>query len=88
MNPIAQHEADQQAGKVNSAPEVQAAGPPVLSDEIATHVEGDVVITDLCPTLVQCPENHVHIYAESGPRKAKVCLNGKEVCLQLWHIFK
>ena len=79
MNPIAQHEADQQAGKENSAPEVQAAAPPALSEEIATHVDGDPVITELCPTQVKCPDNHVHIYAESGPRKSKVCLNGKEV---------
>ena len=59
-----------------------AAAPPALSEEIATHVDGDTVISELCPTHFQCPEHHVHIYAESGPRKAKVCLNGNEVwCL-------
>jgi hypothetical protein len=80
VNPIAQHEADQRAGKENSAPDAQvAAAPPPLNEEIATHVEGDAVIAELCPTLIKCPDNHVHIYAESGPRKAKVCLNGKEV---------
>ena len=79
MNPIAQHEADKEAGKEDS--ERQVAMLPVLSEEIATHVEGDPVITGLCPSQVTCPENHVHIYAESGPRKAKVCLNGNEVCV-------
>ena len=83
-NPIAQHEAQQAESKNTQAGEVQAvaAAPPALSEEIATHVDGDTVISELCPTHFQCPEHHVHIYAESGPRKAKVCLNGNEVwCL-------
>lgn len=86
MNPIAQHEADQEAGRENNESRGQAAVPPALNEEIATHVDGDPVITELCPTQVTCPDNHVHIYAESGPRKAKVCLNGKEVCVAI--VFK
>ena len=81
MNPIAQHEAGQEAGKEEKKSETQAAVVPALSEEIATHVEGNPVISGLCPTQVTCPENHVHIYAESGPRKTKVCLNGNEVCI-------
>lgn len=80
MNPIAEHEANQAAG-VKDNDVVKKDAFVGLGDKIVSKTEGDSITTNICPT-VKCGEGHVHIYAESGSRKSKVCLNGKEVCAE------
>jgi len=87
LNPIAQHEEEQRQvalGNVNVKKAVIAEpeeAKPVLGEKVATHVEGDAVISGLCPTSFKCPADHFHVYAESGSRKSKICLNGQDVSL-------
>lgn len=88
LNPIAAHEAGvvvnhevPEAGVQEPVPVVPAGVEAVKKS--VDNVEGVPVIKGLCPSNTKCPANHIHIYAESGARKSKICLNGKEV-LPAW----
>ena len=77
FNPIAHHEKTQrEKAAMETAPESR-----VVEGSDSDFVSGDsVIVSGSCPEEVLCPDRHIHIYAESGPHRSKICLNGNEVC--------